>query len=273
VYVSTSPEPGALPAALHEAALPALRELEQTREQFDFLFEKLVAEQRYVLLGKLAGMVTHEFKNLLTPLISRNDFALQQGTLADLRRAAEVTLQQTQKAIAFGQKLLALVDAAPADEKCCQLATAIRELSETFARPFNSGGVQLRVALPAELVLRGDPVLFSQVILNLLLNARAAMAERGGVIHVSARREAEDAIIDVADTGPGISPERMEREFNAFLANDPRRVASDCRHIGTGLGVCRVIAHRHGASLRVVANDGPGCTFRLRWPLAAQGSA
>ena len=143
---------------------------------------------------------------------------------------------------------------------------SVREAVDAVARPFDKDGIDLRVKVPADLRVRARPTLLEQLLLNLLLNAREAMKERGGSLTIAARREGSQVVIDVGDRGVGIAQQRLDQVVNPFLAADPSAQAGDWRSVGMGLNVCRTITHQHGARMRASANAGGGCTFQIRWP-------
>lgn len=234
---------------------------------------ELIASQRLALLGNLTAMVAHEFNNLMTPVVARAEAALQSDDVAFMRKALDRTLVQTQRAIAVSKHLLDLAHGAAVAPETCSVADAVREAIAMMARPFEKDGIELRVAVPADLrvAVRGE--LFGQVLLNLLLNARQAMKGLSGPLSLTAVADGDHVVIDVRDSGRGIAADTLERVLNPFLAADPLARPTDWRQVGLGLSVCRLIAHRHGATIRAFASAERGCTFRLRWPRADSASA
>jgi signal transduction histidine kinase len=112
---------------------------------------------------------------------------------------------------------------------------------------------------------RGDAARLEQVLLNLLTNALAYAADSGR-IEVRLGRQAEDAHIEVQDSGPGIPPEELPRIFTRYH----RGSRSDQRREG-GLGLGLFIAHQivtaHGGRIEVASTVGEGTTFTVRLPL------
>jgi signal transduction histidine kinase len=96
----------------------------------------------------------------------------------------------------------------------------------------------------------------------LALSASAA----GGTVELSVYKHRGAAVIDVRDTGPGISAEDRERIFDRFYRGDPARVRG-----GTGLGLAlvRSIVILHGGRIDVESSPGMGSGFRVRLPLAS----
>jgi len=223
--------------------------------------------QRQAMLGSLSAMVAHEFNNLMTPVLARAQDALLRNDVADMRKALACTVGQTQRAMEITRRLLALADGRQAPRETCRVAEAAADALAAMARPLEKDAIEYRADIPEDLAVQAQPVLFVQVLLNLLLNARQAMQERGGRLTLRARREGDEVVIEVIDSGIGIAPQRIEREINPFLAADPQEQPCDWQRIGLGLNVCRMIAQHHKARLEAFPNPGPGVTFRLRWPM------
>jgi len=116
------------------------------------------------------------------------------------------------------------------------------------------------------LVVKGNPGPVSQVFVNLLVNAAQALAEGAGErkeIRIIARRESDQAVIEVSDTGPGIPPERLHRLFQPFFTT---------KGTGTGLGlsISRNIVRRFGGDISVRSVPGDGTVFTVSLPAQAQ---
>jgi len=233
------------------------------------LQQELIACQRLALLGSLTAMVTHEFNNLLTPIMARAEAALLSGDdLAFMRKALERTLVQSRRAKAVAELLLELAHRQQRPLESCSVAEAVREAVETMARPLEKDGIQLQVAVPEELRVRAHFDLLCQVLLNLLLNARRSMQDAGGMISITAVADGDKARIEVRDSGKGIPRDVLDKTINPFLAADPQQTPNDWQQVGLGLSVCRTIARSHGATIAAMANEGRGCTFQLCWPIA-----
>jgi two-component system, NtrC family, sensor histidine kinase HydH len=104
-----------------------------------------------------------------------------------------------------------------------------------------------------------DPNQINQVLLNLLLNAIQAM-DKPGSIHVSLRRDNEDALITVADEGKGILPENLSNIFRPFFTTKGHGT-------GLGLSLARRIVETHGGTIRVRSEVNKGTQFEVRLPI------
>lgn len=239
----------------------------QLRQAVAELEQQLIRMQRLAALGTMSAMIVHEFNNLMAPLLPRAEFALGTGEPADMRKALERTKSQVQRAIAVSERLLKLADGAEPPTAPCHLADVVAEAVAAVVRPFEKDGIDLTISIAEGLSVRAQRDLLVQALLNLLLNARAAMKGVRGSLGISARSEGRFAVIEVRDSGIGIDRRLLENVINPFLAGGDL-VTGGGTHVGLGLRVCRLIAERHGAALQGRLNDTRGCTFRLCWPVA-----
>jgi signal transduction histidine kinase len=154
-----------------------------------------------------------------------------------------------------------------------ELADIVRSAVETSRPLIDAARHQLVVTLaPEPLILDADAVRLSQVIANLLNNA-AKYTEEGGHIWLTARREDDEVVISVRDTGLGIPPEMLPRVFDMF-AQVNRTLKRSQGGLGIGLTLVRTLVEMHGGRVEL-RSDGPGhgSEFIVGLKLAAQAQA
>jgi two-component system sensor histidine kinase KdpD len=110
-----------------------------------------------------------------------------------------------------------------------------------------------------------DGLLMEQVLLNLIDNA-AKYAPAGSPIEISAWNDRGEVIVQVADRGPGLAPEEVERVFEKFYRGQQ---AATSRGAGLGLAICRAIMQAHGGRIWAQNRAGGGACFSFSLPLAA----
>jgi len=144
------------------------------------------------------------------------------------------------------------------------LCELVRDVVERLTENIRERRVALRVELEEPIVGEWDRFRVDQVITNLITNA-LKYGERKPVV-VSARRDGDAAVLEVADQGIGIAPEDQRRIFLRF----ERAIgASSVSGLGLGLYICRHIVDAHGGRIGVESELGKGSTFTVRLPLSA----
>ncbi|WP_328644614.1 HAMP domain-containing histidine kinase [Amycolatopsis sp. NBC_00348] len=146
-------------------------------------------------------------------------------------------------------------------------------------------GIALSVETPAALEVTADPVRLRQAVGNLVSNA-VRHTPAGGSVVLRGRRDGDDVVIEVADTGTGISADDLPHVFDRFWRADKARTRgtgasglsgapgggapgperSSGFHSGLGLAIVRKLAEAHGGTVTAASVPGQGATFTLRLP-------
>ncbi|MER6512459.1 HAMP domain-containing sensor histidine kinase [Nonomuraea sp. NPDC001636] len=132
--------------------------------------------------------------------------------------------------------------------------------------------VKLDVVGGAALIVSGDEVRLRQVISNLMTNA-IVHTEPGTPIVVRAGATDDTVFTEVADSGPGLPPEQVERVFERFYRADSarsRRRSSEDRGSGLGLAIVQALVQAHGGTVTLTSSPEEGSTFRVELPLALE---
>jgi two-component system sensor histidine kinase KdpD len=120
---------------------------------------------------------------------------------------------------------------------------------------------QVRTELEELQLVSIDPILFEQLLVNLLENA-AKYTPPGAEVTIAARTADKELQMEVLDRGPGIPRGDEEKVFERFYRATHTGIAG----VGLGLPICRAIASAHGGSLDVIRREGGGAAFRIRIP-------
>ena len=240
-------------------------------------------EQRVQLIERLReadrakdeflATLSHELRNPLAPL--RNSLELLSRAGAGERAAPihEMMERQVNHLVRLVDDLMEMSRIARGSfelrRESIALQAVLRNAIETSEPLIAAGGHRLAVALPEEpIALEADPVRLAQVFANLLNNA-ARYTPPGGDIRVEARRERDETVVEVSDTGEGIEPEELPRLFEMFSQGN-RTSRRSQGGLGIGLALARRLVQMHGGSVSARSDgSGKGSCFIVRLPVGA----
>gem|GEM_PF-599309 len=257
----------------HDEIGDLARELDVMAEAVEEREHRLIRSERLATVGKMAAQVTHEVRN---PLASIGLYAellgdeLAAGT--ESKHLVESISSEVDRLTEITETYLRFARLPQPKLEREDLGALVASVAEFARAELAQARIELTLSLPTELLeVPVDENQLRQALLNLIRNAREAMAD-GGLLRVGVQREADDtASITVADNGPGISAEDLPKIFDPFFSTKAK---------GTGLGLALVqqILAEHGGRVDVIsqghevgeADDrrpGHGTTFRLVLPL------
>jgi len=227
------------------------------------LERQLLHAQKMESIGTLAGGIAHDFNNLLTSILGNVSFL---RTFDELPHDVEETLGQIElsgmRAAELTGQLLAFARGGKYRQEPVDLHRLVRTTVE-MVRGALGHAIELHLDLSApSACILGDAGQLQQVLTNLLVNARDAMAD-GGWIRITTREGVGETVeLGCQDSGTGIPAEVRERIFEPFYTT--KAVGK-----GTGLGLAMVygIVHNHGGSVTVDGADGEGARFNIILPL------
>ena len=148
----------------------------------------------------------------------------------------------------------------PLDRFPIDVNKAIEEVVDAMVTTAEKAGISLESErVFGQLFIEGDLFALNRVYRNLIVNALQATPPRGQVT-VRTLRQDDSGIIEVADTGCGIPPERLETIFDDF-------VTTKRRGLGLGLAISKKVVEQLGGTISVTSTVGMGSTFTLRFPL------
>lgn len=250
--------------------------MRMAQEQLLQADERLRQVQKMEAIGQLAGGIAHDFNNVLTAITSYGELALEavpEGSpvasdVGEILSAAERARLLTRQLLTFSRRQA--FELRPVDLN--ETVHAARSLLSRLV-PAN---IELIIQTSSEpLVVESDPVRFEQVIINLAVNARDAIAADGTISIETALAELDAdaaaqipelspgryAVLAVTDTGSGMDAETRRRIFEPFFT-------TKAPGEGTGLGLSTVygIARQGGGAVVVYSEPGMGSTFRVYFP-------
>ena len=243
--------------------------------------------QKVEAIGQLTGGIAHDFNNMLAVVIGSLDLARQRLETGDTARATRnvgAAMEGAQRAAQLTARLLAFSRQQPLSPQPLDVNRLVAGMSELIARTI---GEQVRV----ETVLAGglwrafaDPGQLENVILNLCVNARDAMAAQGGgrLTIETANAHLDDdyseshadviagqyVMVSLTDTGTGMPPEVVERAFDPFFT-------TKAPGEGTGLGLSQVhgFVKQSRGHVKIYSEPDTGTTVKVYLPRVTAGAA
>jgi PAS domain S-box-containing protein len=219
--------------------------------------------------------LAHELRNPLAPI--RNGLQLIKlatGDSATIEQARAVMERQLAQMVRLVDDLLDVSRITRGKIELrleyIDLASIIRQAVETSRPTIESAKQKLTVTLaPQPVYLNGDPVRLVQVFSNLLNNS-CRYSEPGGSISVTAKRQLNDVLVSVKDTGIGIPPEMLPRIFEMFMQID-RSLERSEGGLGIGLTLVKRLVELHNGSVSASSEGiGRGSEFVVRLPIAKE---
>jgi PAS domain S-box-containing protein len=228
------------------------------------LERQLAQAQKLEAVGRLAGGVAHDFNNIVTAILGHAEMARDvipedSPALEDLGqiiRASGRATELTGQLLTFSRRQVA-------QPRRMDLNGLVDETRRLFERLIGAD-VHLTIERhDAPVIVHADPGQLEQVLMNLVVNARDAMPT-GGSLTVRVGLQESRAVIEVRDTGIGMSPDIQARIFEPFFTTKERGKGT-----GLGLAMCYGIVHQAGGTIDVETAPGTGSTFRVLLPLAS----
>jgi C4-dicarboxylate-specific signal transduction histidine kinase len=246
-------------------------EMRRREQELRHKQEQLVQAGKLATLGELTTGVAHELNNPL------NNIGLFVGNAVDLIELAATekgqivrelrhAMQQVGKATEIISHLRTFGRAAPASREPISLRQVIERALSLMGEQLRLREIAVTVDLGAEEpVVVGNPIQLEQVFINLLTNARDAVADSPRkAIRISGSIGSAGVEVALTDTGPGIPPGLERRIFDPFFTT--KEVG---KGTGLGLSITYGIIKEHGGTISVVSPPGAGATFLIRLPLAS----
>lgn len=246
--------------ALREHAHNLESRVEERTEALRRTQAQLVQSEKLAALGRLAAGIAHEVNNPLQPIlncleVALEDVANEQPVDPESLRIAESEVQRIKGIVA---RLLDFARPGTGETLEVHLAGLIQEVLVLVNRQLERMNVNVETQLEPVRPVQGAPTQLKQVLLNLILNAMESMPD-GGLISIEMKNHNDGLVLNVIDTGIGMSDEALSHIFEPFYST---------KGDGTGLGlsVTYGIIQGHGGDIHVTSTPGKGSCFSVWLP-------
>lgn len=241
----------------------AMRELTRTQQQ-------VVWQERMRAVGEMASGIAHDLNNSLSPVLAYAEMVVLSPELPEqLRALAEMIQTGALDAAAVVRRLSDFHRADPpgASVAIIELSGLVLQIQELTRPRWRDEAQRLGRAIEFDLDVEdgievvGNPSELREVLMNLVFNAVDAIPSQG-TITLRLRAYEQSAVIEVCDTGIGMTEDTARRCFEPFFSTKGPQGS------GLGLSVCHGIAERHRGRFEIDTQPGAGTTMRLLLPLA-----
>jgi PAS domain S-box-containing protein len=241
----------------------------QAEEQLQRQQEALYRSEKLAAMGSLLANVAHELNNPLAIVMMESDLLNEEAAPGPLTERTRKISQPAQRCVRIVQNFLTLARERSPERTAVQLNAIIEEAVELLEYPLRVDNVSVQRHLADDLPpLSADPHQIHQVMVNLITNAHQALREASSLrqLTITTRFDAarQRAVLELSDTGPGISYDMQRRIFEPFFTTKPPGVGT-----GLGLSLCQGIIEAHGGTISVESQPGQGTTFRIEFPVEA----
>jgi histidine kinase len=242
--------------------------------------EQLIQAGKMATLGEMSAGVAHELNqplsviktsaSFLTKKIDRNE-PVSPNILHEL---ADEMDSQVDRASLIINRLRQFGRKTDIRKVNVQLNDCIRGTFTVLGRQLEVHGIDVELKLDEKLPpIKGDRNRLEQVFLNLIMNARDAMDEKGElaehdvekVLKISSKREKDEVVVNISDTGLGMSEEVKEKIFEPFYTTKPVGKGT-----GLGLSISFGIVRDYDGTIEVKSEEGKGTTFTIKFPAAQE---
>ena len=221
---------------------------------------------RFAQWNALVGGLAHEIKNPLSTLninlqLLREDLGEQQGPLFSRSvRKIDVMLQESERLERMLGDFLRLTSSAPLDLKEIDPGRLIEDVFDFMSHELRNNNVAVTIQLDRSVpAIHADENLLRQALINLVKNAVDAIGDAGGGITAQTRAADDRFLIEIIDTGCGMSDEVRRQVFTYYFSTKPD---------GTGLGLpmVRRLVERHRGEITCESAPGHGTRFTIALP-------
>jgi signal transduction histidine kinase len=225
---------------------------------------RLIEGEKMTAIGQLGAGIAHEVKNPMTSIRGYAQMGLRKvSPESPLHEYFKTIERETGRSLEILKNLLRFARQETADLSRIDLNAVVADTVKLCGHQLQMKQVEVSTDLHEEpLEVNGNANQMEQVLLNLIMNAGDALEGIGGKVAISTDAAGRQAVIRVADTGPGIPPEVQKRIFEPFFTTKPVGKGT-----GLGLSVSYGIVKDHKGEIVVHSERGRGTTFTITIPL------
>jgi PAS domain S-box-containing protein len=226
--------------------------------------QQLAQSEKMASLGQLAAGVAHEINNPLTGILMYSSMVLEHLEPGNpLRKDLECVIEDANRCKEIVKSLLVYSRSTDSRRQIIHINKLVEQSFRLTRDQKIFRNISIHKELDDEMMLINvDTNKLSQVIINLIINAADAMGGRGELtVRTYRNKSAQKVFLEIADTGPGIAGENLNKIFDPFFSTKPKGKST-----GLGLSIAYGIVEEHGGRISVKQTGPEGTTFLLELP-------
>lgn len=224
--------------------------------------QELIRQERISTIGRLSSSIVHDLRNPLAAIYGGAEIMVDSEIAPpQLKRLASNIYRASRRIQELLQDLVNVGRGKTEGAEMCRLSEVAAAACDSLAPTADAQGVQVKLDIPSSIELPLERARVERVFVNLIGNALEAMP-LGGTVSISASAQQDAVTIEVADTGPGISPDIREHLFQPFVSSGKKN------GLGLGLALSRQTILDHGGDMWLESSPGCGARFFFRLPLS-----
>jgi len=230
--------------------------------------EQLLQSEKLAAMGRLTSQIAHELNNPLYGIMNTLELLKTEVSPQSKRRKIlEMALSETVRLSDLLRKMLSFSKPDQEQRQSVDINTVIDEILLLHEKQLRENDIHIATTFADGLSrVNASKNQLRQVFLNMVANARDAMAD-GGTLTVTTSSDGENVIIEITDTGTGIKEEHMDKIFDSFFTTK-----GEVKGVGLGLSVCYGFIKDHGGDIVVKSQMGTGTTFVITLPVFSDNS-
>ncbi len=243
--------------ALLNGAYGALREKTEALVAFE---KQVIENEKLRVMGEMAASIAHEVRTPLSALQGAVEVVVSEGSdSATRKKFSKMVYQEIERINRVVGNFLKLGQSNSITEAELKLQECLQDMAELMSAMLRKHGVSLELKVGAEIRLRCSEDGLKQILINLIMNAVQAMADKAGRLCISAKVDHEICKVSVEDNGPGIPLEEQSQIFTAFFS---KKAGGS----GLGLYISSNLATSMGGDLQLQESKAGKTVFCISLP-------
>jgi len=239
--------------------------IERQKEQLEVAHQQLLQAAKLASVGELASGMAHEINNPIGIILARTDYVLatQDDLPVEAQEDLRVVRSQAERVASTVRSLLTFARPSQLSIQYVDIVKVVDQAIALEAPRCHTARIELQCSASGDIpAIQADPDRLQQVLVNLMNNAIESMPEGGRLNIGLVNGGGGELLINISDTGTGITPENQARIFDPFFTTKPAGKGT-----GLGLAVSYGIIRDHGGEIRVNSSAGEGSTFSIVLPV------